>query len=743
MIAVARNRLTCHRWLLLAIAAVLCMPSAAADQRGEDMLQLAKLDGLISLQHPWLSNINPDWDRSVADAIRQLHEGQPLPQVLRALLATLDDPLTKLVEPPAADLGLPELAEGAVYPLDLGVFEQVRVLGLHELDQMNRDPQTDLRWKELLDQTPSSQPLIIDLRQQQAPSWYAARYAEQFFKSPLLVSSFSTQALATADIRQRFFLGWPRTDGRDSDIYRAGLRLLSGERLEGAGPDQRRAAFLLNAHSPVPDLALALQARGQGLLVRHGDAPAISHDIARRQQLADQLLLQWRVGELQHADGSSGLVWDQHYPGEQPVEAIYQDLAQRLNQPVLSQASRASTAGLKRLLDISMAADLPPLEHRLLAGIRVWRVMHWFFIYRDRMRVQPDEALRAAIPELAAASTRAAYVLALMKMIATMGDSHVRLSGSDTQDILGGVIPLPLELRIVERRPLVIAVPDELNKVVVGDEILQVDGQSYAQRRAQLQPYISYSTSQALDALLARTAFSGAPGSRAKLLLRRADGSRKTLTLPRGYIRPQARHAAVTVLADTLAYLDLTQLTPRTLKAAMAEVADTRGLILDLRGYPQNTGGLLLSLLQRRGEPPAGEWRTPTIAGGQTEPSYRAQLWAAPVPSAGNPYSQPVAVLIDERSISQAETIAGNLRQFAGATLIGSPSNGTNGNVTVTALPGGLSLSFSGLTFEPDGQAHPQGVGLQPDISVAPTVAGIRAGRDEVLEAAVAHLRAQ
>jgi len=44
---------------------------------------------------------------------------------------------------------------------------------------------------------------------------------------------------------------------------------------------------------------------------------------------------------------------------------------------------------------------------------------------------------------------------------------------------------------------------------------------------------------------------------------------------------------------------------------------------------------------------------------------------------------------------------------------------------------------ISGIgVFYPDGRPT-QGVGIVPDLEVRPTIAGIRAGRDEVLEAAV------
>ena len=49
-------------------------------------------------------------------------------------------------------------------------------------------------------------------------------------------------------------------------------------------------------------------------------------------------------------------------------------------------------------------------------------------------------------------------------------------------------------------------------------------------------------------------------------------------------------------------------------------------------------------------------------------------------------------------------------------------------------LPGGLRTAISGIgVFYPD-KRPTQRIGIVPDVEVRPTIAGIRAGRDEVLE---------
>ena len=75
------------------------------------------------------------------------------------------------------------------------------------------------------------------------------------------------------------------------------------------------------------------------------------------------------------------------------------------------------------------------------------------------------------------------------------------------------------------------------------------------------------------------------------------------------------------------------------------------------------------------------------------------------------------------------------------ATIIGGPTAGTNGNIVTFATPGGFAITFTGMRVTGhDGRAQHHMVGIAPDIRLEPTLAGVRTGRDELLERALAQL---
>ena len=87
---------------------------------------------------------------------------------------------------------------------------------------------------------------------------------------------------------------------------------------------------------------------------------------------------------------------------------------------------------------------------------------------------------------------------------------------------------------------------------------------------------------------------------------------------------------------------------------------------------------------------------------------------------------------------------SGTRRDIARTPIVGSTTAGTNGNVAVFELPSGLRISFTAMRVtRHDGHTPHPLVGVRPDVPVEPTIAGLRAGRDEVLEQGLALARTQ
>jgi C-terminal processing protease CtpA/Prc len=98
------------------------------------------------------------------------------------------------------------------------------------------------------------------------------------------------------------------------------------------------------------------------------------------------------------------------------------------------------------------------------------------------------------------------------------------------------------------------------------------------------------------------------------------------------------------------------------------------------------------------------------------------------------PFLGNVVFLTDGRAVSAAETWMGIIEHYKLGPIVGGPTAGTNGNINPFVLPGGYRLWWTGMkVLKQDGSRH-HGVGIQPTVRAERTLAGVAAGRDEVLE---------
>jgi C-terminal processing protease CtpA/Prc len=91
--------------------------------------------------------------------------------------------------------------------------------------------------------------------------------------------------------------------------------------------------------------------------------------------------------------------------------------------------------------------------------------------------------------------------------------------------------------------------------------------------------------------------------------------------------------------------------------------------------------------------------------------------------------------LTDARAMSFAESLLSAVRYNHLGTIIGDSTAGTNGVINNTTLADGSLVTWTGMAVEnPDGSVFR---GVQPDIIAIQTRAGLVAGRDDVLRAAL------
>jgi C-terminal processing protease CtpA/Prc len=168
---------------------------------------------------------------------------------------------------------------------------------------------------------------------------------------------------------------------------------------------------------------------------------------------------------------------------------------------------------------------------------------------------------------------------------------------------------------------------------------------------------------------------------------------------------------------------------------ALPRLEQARGIIFDLRGYPNRLSVVVIAHLID--EPvTCPQWHVPVVLRPDRENmEFRFSNWQ--VDPQKPRLTARAAFITDGRAISYAETYLGIVEHYRLAEIVGGPTAGTNGNVNPLTLPGGYSISWTGMkVLKHDGSQH-HGVGIRPTVPVERTIKGVAEGRDELLEKAV------
>jgi C-terminal processing protease CtpA/Prc len=391
-------------------------------------------------------------------------------------------------------------------------------------------------------------------------------------------------------------------------------------------------------------------------------------------------------------------------------------------------------------------ADLssPDAGFRMLALFRYWNIVRYWFPYRDLIDDGWDDVLREFVPVMMVADDTDAYRVAMLRLIARIHDTHATLPRALPLRPPTGTGQLPVVLRFIEDRAVVTGYSHaELGPATglqPGDALLRMDGAAVDSLVAAWTPYYPASNQPARLHDMARTLTRGPPGPVRLAVLR--DGAPLEITAQRAPLSTlnldlggthDLGGAAFRMLDDDVAYLRMSGMDNERVSDWFLSAANASVFVIDIRNYPAQFG--VFSIGSRLVTQPTPFARFTT--GDARNPG--AFHWTAPIQlqPATTHYDGTVVVLVDESSVSQAEYTAMALRAGSNSIVVGSTTAAADGNVSVIRLPGGLTTGITGIgVFYPD-RTPTQRIGIIPDLHVQPTIAGIRSGRDEVLEAGV------
>jgi C-terminal processing protease CtpA/Prc len=373
--------------------------------------------------------------------------------------------------------------------------------------------------------------------------------------------------------------------------------------------------------------------------------------------------------------------------------------------------------------------ETPDIDQRLADVVVAWSVFRHFYPYWTEAGVDWESRLAPRLEQARAAHTRKAQLDALLGLVADARDGHGSVEDARERAERGW---LPVGLAVVQGQ-VVVASSDAPAEAPVGAVVTTIDGAPARDRLVRAMALASGSRQwREVKALWALA--NGPRGAPARLGLDGAAGRREVaLAYGAASPPPSRRSEALAELEPGVWYIDLTRAKMAEVAPKLEALAGARGVVFDLRGYPTDAGfGLLPHLLD---SPETDRWMHVAKVVGPFHETAGWQDMGWDARPAKPRIDGNVVFLTDGRAISYAESVMGYVADRKLGTIVGGTTAGTNGNVASFATPGGFNLGFTGMRVtRHDGRSPHHLVGVKPDVPVAPTLDGVRAGRDEVLE---------
>lgn len=374
------------------------------------------------------------------------------------------------------------------------------------------------------------------------------------------------------------------------------------------------------------------------------------------------------------------------------------------------------------------------LDVRQGAVVEVWNVLRHFYPYQDTVPIDFDALLVEALHDAQDDASVDDVAGTLWHLVHALQDGHGMVGHRE----LAARGQLPLRVELIEGEPVVTGTADP-EHFAVGDVIESIDGVPLLPRVHALTERLSGSPQWRRFRAASWEALAGPRDAAVPITVRsgkrsHTETARYDAAAPPVPPRPPALHR----FDDGTWYVDLTRAHWQDLEPALPELALAPGVVFDMRGYPTDTHRILAHLMAVEED---AQWmHVPRVL----EPDGHVAGWG-PIGWHIRPAEPQIpgkrAFLIDAEAISYAESVLGYVEAHDLGPLVGSPTAGANGDIVRVDTLGGFYVVFTGMKVTHHDGRRLHGDGIAPNIAVTPTRAGLRAGKDEVLQAGLAQVR--
>ncbi len=386
----------------------------------------------------------------------------------------------------------------------------------------------------------------------------------------------------------------------------------------------------------------------------------------------------------------------------------------------------------------------PNAGYRMLTLFRYWNMIQYFYPDKHLIEENWDDVLSDCIPKFAAIANAQEYSLQTLALIARIHDTHANIwSQNRALTDFKGRFAVPFQANFIENKLVVTGYyNDTLNiksLVKPGDVMEQINGKPVSQLIKEYLPYSAASNYATQLRDMPRNFLLRGRNATFELRMIR-DGKPQQITvtaLPFAKVNrsldynPDPQAPAYKLLDESIGYVFPGRYKNTDLPEIEAMFKNTKGIIIDMRCYPSAFMPFTFVPYIKPAKSNFVKFTNTSVS----HPGLFTYTEALATPGR-NVYHGKVVVIVNSTTQSQAEYTTMAFQSSPNVMVIGSATAGADGNVSTIVLPGNISTLISGIgILYPDG-TETQRKGVKIDEVLEPTIKGVAAGKDELLDRA-------
>lgn len=559
--------------------------------------------------------------------------------------------------------------------------------------------------------------------------------------------------------RTGFYSGFMSQTNTNPNVYSCGWKtnVVRPEKQSKGAAYNKPVLFVVSpfCNDEVITQVLQLKAAGVAKVVVEGTEQPIGLGKVMNIPTADGLFVRLRVSDYYLSKGERLPEPDAFIPAATDTSTegfFFKSLLQQLNEPAQTKNTTSNLSWSFAYPKPGRYSEslYPSLGLRMLAAYNWWNAIEYFFPYKHLMDTPWQESYYSHLPKFINAADSLQYMFAVRSFVAAINDSHGFINHIKNLTPARAVLGYwpPVKLNFIEDKLWVTdIIKDSLiatEPLALWDEVVAINGKRIKEAANEWRAYFATSNESTFKRDVSNYLLNGPLNTSVSVELLR-NGKKITTSLKRNgrlfsdniLVDFNDNYKTAQWLKEGVAYVNMGALTPAKVDSVMKAFEHAKAIVFDIRNYPQGTAWSIAPRLTTK-EKKAVLFDRPYvtydhIAGGEDKSSMASYFTVNPA-NRSKAYKGKVYILCNEQTQSQAEYTMMMFQGAADVTVVGSQTAGADGNVTSVAIPGGYEAWFSGLgILYPDGKPT-QRTGIRVDVMVKPTVAGLKAGKDELLE---------